>query len=72
MDSKEDDLKLNTYEKIVVNRLGRTRKCKICGEEFFILDVRTYVYKNILFGRTYYYCSWSCFRKRQVKKNGVR
>ena len=58
-------------------------KCPICGKMFYVSDRSSWVYclrimrrvairkkvkdSNREYARTEYYCSWSCYRKAQVK-----
>ena len=40
--------------------------CPVCGNEFILPPMN--VYKLLIKGVTYHYCSYSCFRKIQKKK----
>ena len=55
-------------------------KCPVCGKLFFVGDRGAYVYKHIVYtykkGKfigyhgTFYFCSWTCFRKAE-KQNFI-
>lgn len=44
------------------------RVCPICGKHFLVPPLN--VYKLTIKGITYHYCSYTCFRVEQKKKEG--
>ena len=63
---KKEELDLSEDERKTVNNIGRLKKCKICGKEFYVFG--EYAYKKVKQKKLCFYCSWSCFRKDNKKK----
>lgn len=51
----------------------RRRKCPECAKKFIIhCSPEEYAYKSTEFGKTKYFCSWSCFRNAEKKHEHER
>lgn len=55
-----------------IRRLCVDRVCPQCGKTFPFHDYDTWAYKQVIHGRTNFYCSWSCLQAARASTAVVR